>query len=244
MPRKKVKVELFGKAGHRETEVTQRGFTTRHVRTRIGNRQSTESTAITHHPQTESPAPVLPAFTAAWKANRQRLIEFLSTDYEPRDLSEGVILHELGEAITVEYAPRAEMTSEQFSALTADFTAEKWDYTHWITALQRKINLKYEGRRSKPITFPDFTPPESVDGDPVTVYFHRDRTKHKIWTGRKASKGFDCYCQAFANQHGSLTTQSQDGQRIQFFIADTERKEYGKQNAEQTLARRAKKESK
>ena len=52
-----------------------------------------------------NPASVLPAFTAAWKENRQRLIDFLPADYAPRALSEGVILHELREAITAEYAP-------------------------------------------------------------------------------------------------------------------------------------------
>ena len=62
------------------------------------------------------------------------------------------------------------MTPAQWTALTVEFTAEKWDYTHWIAALQRKINLKYEGRRSRPIQFPDFQPHNAEDGEPVKFF--------------------------------------------------------------------------
>ena len=245
MPRNQIKVDLFGKAGHRDTEVTPQGFPTRHVRTRTGHLPTTEPATITPNPvipspQTEKPAPVLPAFTAAYQENRQRLINFLSQDYAPRDLSDGVILHELGEAITAEYAPRTEMTPAQWTALTADLQLDKWNYPHWISALQRKINLKYEGRRSKPITFPDFAPPESDEGEPVKVFYRRDRQKHLIFEGRKAAC-FDTYVQHYCNEHGiSLTAETDDGQRVQFFISIGEKKEYGRQNAEQHARRRKK----
>ena len=239
MPRQKVKVSLYGKQGHRQTEVDSRGgLPTRHIRTRT-EQPTSKTTNITPKPVLETPAPVMPAFTTAYQTNRQRLIDFLSADYEPRDLSEGVILHELGEAITAEYAPRTEMTPEQWKALTADLTAEKWGYTHWITALQRKINLKYEGRRSRPIQFPDFTPPAAEDGEPVQVFYRRDRQKHLIFEGTKAP-GFDCYVQSYCNDKGiSLTAETENGQRVQFFISTGEKQEYGRENADQHARRQA-----
>ena len=123
---KQVKVNLFGKRGQRTAEVTPQGFPTRHVRT--GKPAKTEPLTIAPNPTpAPKPDPVLPAFTAAWKANRQRLIDFLSADYAPKDVSEGVIMHELAEAITAEYAPPQRYDSSPVESLNSRFTTGKME---------------------------------------------------------------------------------------------------------------------
>ena len=100
MPRK-IQVELFGKRGRRTADVEPKGFTTRHVRTRTEH-QPTEPLSITPNPP--KPEPVLPAFSRVWTANRTRLLVYLSDGFH-NNLSDGVLLHELGTAIETQYAP-------------------------------------------------------------------------------------------------------------------------------------------
>ena len=91
MPKQKVKVNLYGRNGHQQSEVTQQGFPTRHVRTPERTHQS-EPATITPNPLTpaEQVHAVLPAFNTAWKENRQKVIDFLSDGFHG-NLSEGVV---------------------------------------------------------------------------------------------------------------------------------------------------------
>ena len=97
-------------------------------------------------PITPKPQPVLPAFQDAWAANRQRVIGFLADGFGG-DLSNGSALHELGDAITAEYAPRKKMTADQWRALTADLLQDTWETGHWLHTLKKHIHQKYEGLR-------------------------------------------------------------------------------------------------
>ena len=139
---KNVKVNLFGAHGDREIDITPTGFPTRHVRT--GNPPQTPRLAIT--PDLPKPKPVIPAFNTAWKANRQRVLDFLAYGF-CGNLSESIVLFELGEATTAEYAQRKKMTAGQWRDLTADLQLSKWGYAHWIWDLREKIWRKYEDRR-------------------------------------------------------------------------------------------------
>ena len=141
---KQVKVNLFGKTGHRQTEVTQRGFTTRHVRTRQQANQTTETLSIAKNPP--KPEPVIPAFSKAWTANRDRLLAYLSVGFHG-NLSTGIILHELGTAIETQYAPRKAMNPQQWRAFTADLQTPDYNNVQWIAGLQAKISRKFQDRR-------------------------------------------------------------------------------------------------
>ena len=138
----KKKVRLYGANGQRTVEITPKPFPTRHIK--IGAPAETPPLIIT--PDLPKPAPVLPAYKAAWAANRQRVIDFLADGYDG-DLSDGSVMHELGDAITAEYAPRKKMTADQWRALTADLLQDTWETGHWLHTLKRHIWRKYEGLR-------------------------------------------------------------------------------------------------
>ena len=58
-------------------------------------------------------------FQQAWTENRSRVIQFLSQGFG-NNLSEGIVLQELGYYISVIYAPRCDMTESQWKSLTKD----------------------------------------------------------------------------------------------------------------------------
>ena len=135
----KVKVRLSGAAGTRIESITPKGFPTRHIRT--GKPAEMPPLAITPNPK-----PVLPAYNKAWNDNCQRVIDFLSYGFQG-NISEGIVLFELGEAITKQYTPRKKMTPDQWRDLTADLQLSTWGYSHWIKALRTHIWRKFEDRR-------------------------------------------------------------------------------------------------
>ena len=90
--------------------------------------------------------PVLPAFQNAWAANKGRIVDFLSEGFNG-NISEGSVIHQLGDAITHQYAPRKKMTANQWRALTADLLLDTWQVGHWLHDLKRKIWRKYEDSR-------------------------------------------------------------------------------------------------
>ena len=135
---RKVAVNLFGSHGERQIDITAMGFPRRHIKTGAG--KETPPLAIT--PNLPTPAPVLPAFNAAWQANRQRLFDFLTQGFS--NLAESVILDELAEAINAKYAKRAKMTPEQWRALTADLELPTWTWGHWIFDVKQNMWHTYE----------------------------------------------------------------------------------------------------
>ena len=86
------------------------------------------------------------AFSDIWVENRSRVIQFLSQGFS-NNLSEGIVLEELGYYISVIYAPRRDMTEWQWKSLTKDFSQSNWKSPHWLEALRQKIWFKYEKRR-------------------------------------------------------------------------------------------------
>ena len=226
MPQQKVKVNLFGQNGHASTEVTPIGFPTRHVRRRTHRAQQTEPLSITPNPPTpaEQVKAVLPAFNSAWKENRQRAIGFLSAEFYG-NLSAGVVLHELADAITEQYAPRKEMTPQQWESLTADLQQEKWNWGHWIHVLKQTLWKKYEGRRYMSLkTYPDFTPPADESGEPAKVYIdihnslNPDYPQKQLWEGTQA-KTFASYCQAYANENDmTIRVETREGKDVKWFM--------------------------
>ena len=89
-------------------------------------------------------------FNAAWRENRQRVLNYLRDDLT---LSDGVLLHELGKAIETEYAARVEMTTAQWRSLTVDLTAADYFHVAWIRILKTHLSYKYQDHR-KPRTDP------------------------------------------------------------------------------------------
>ena len=85
-------------------------------------------------------------FREAWVENRSRVLEFLSQEVND-NLSDGVILFELGEMISKIYAPRCDMTEWQWKSLTKDFSQSNWKSSHWLEQLRQKIYFKYEEKR-------------------------------------------------------------------------------------------------
>lgn len=85
-------------------------------------------------------------FQKAWAKNRSRVIEFLSQGFS-NNLSEGVVLSELGDMISKIYAPRCEMTEWQWQRLARDFSQRNWRSPHWLEQLRQKVYFKYEKRR-------------------------------------------------------------------------------------------------
>ena len=85
-------------------------------------------------------------FQKAWTKNRSRVIQFLSQGFD-NNLSEGVVLFELGDIISKIYAPRSEMTDWQWQRLTRDFSQSNWKSPHWLEQLRQKIYFKYEKSR-------------------------------------------------------------------------------------------------
>ena len=151
MPKQKVKVNLYGRNGHQQSEVTQQGFPTRHVRTPERTHQSephpSESAAITPNPPTpaEQIQAVMQAFNKAYKENRPRLIAYLTQGFY--GMSEGVALHAFGDAVTEQYNTRKAMTPAQWQAFTKDLQAQDFDSVDWIASLQTRIYRKYEDMR-------------------------------------------------------------------------------------------------
>lgn len=141
---KKVSVNLHGAEGVRKVDITPKAFGTRHIPT--GAVGKTPPPTLT--PDPPKPEPVIPAFNTAWKENRQRVLDFLAYGF-CGNLSEGVVMSEFGDAVTAEYAPRKQMTAEQWRDLTADLQLSKWGYSHWIRDLRTRIWKKYEDRRYK-----------------------------------------------------------------------------------------------
>ena len=142
----RVKVDLFGKRGHTQTEVTPQGFPTRHIRT--GSPDPTEPLHITPNPPTpaEQVKAVIPAYKEAWNFNRDRLIQYLTQGFFG-NLSDGIVLSELGTAIKSKYAPRNVMSPAQYTSLIADLTTEDYDTVAWIQALRQYIWRTNEHRR-------------------------------------------------------------------------------------------------
>ena len=85
-------------------------------------------------------------FQQAWTENRSRVIQFLSQGFG-NNLSEGIVLSELGYYISVIYAPRCDMTEWQWQRLARDFSQRNWKSPHWLEQLRQKIWFKYEKRR-------------------------------------------------------------------------------------------------
>ena len=85
-------------------------------------------------------------FKKVWAENRSRVLEFLSQEVG-NNLSDGVILFELGEMISKIYAPRCDMTEWQWQQLTRDFSQRNWKSPHWLAQLRQKVYFKYEKRR-------------------------------------------------------------------------------------------------
>ena len=147
---KRVKVDLFGKRGHTQTEVTPQGFPTRHIRT--GNSDPTPKFTIT--PELKTPAEqqseqvtaIMPAYKEAYTENRDCLIAYLTQGFFG-NLSDGIVLSELGTAIKSEYAPRNAMSPAQYTSLIADLTTEDYDTVAWIQELRQYIWRTNEHRR-------------------------------------------------------------------------------------------------
>ena len=143
---KRVKVDLFGKRGHTQTEVTPQGFPTRHIRT--GSPDPTEPLHITPNlpPPAEQVKAVIPAYKEAWNSNKDRLIQYLTQGFFG-NISDGIVLSELGSAIKSKYAPKNAMSPAQWTALIADLTTEDYDTVAWIQALRQYIWCANEHRR-------------------------------------------------------------------------------------------------
>ena len=227
MPTKKVKVNLYGRNAPASTEVTAQGFPTRHVRLPAPERtHKSESAKITPNPPThaEQVKAVMPAFNSAWKENRQRVIDFLSEGFFG-NLSEGVILKTLADAITEQYNTREKMTAAQWTALTADLQQEKWSWGDWIHVLKQTIWKKYEGRRYMHLaTYPDFAPAADTTGEPAHVFIdihnshNPDYPKKQLWEGTKA-KTFDTYCQQYANENDiTIRVETDEGRIVKWFM--------------------------
>ena len=86
------------------------------------------------------------AFSETWTENRDRVITFLSQGFG-NNLSEGIVLEELGYYISVIYAPRCDMTEWQWRNLTRDLKQSNWKSPHWLEQLRQKIYFKYEEKR-------------------------------------------------------------------------------------------------
>ena len=212
MPRQ-VTVELFGKrGGYRQTEVTARGgMPTRHIRTRLPQQQPAKPIITPKAPApkpTPKPDPVLPAFNSAWRDNRRRVLDYLGKGFYG-NISDGVLLHELGTAIEAEYAPRKSMTPVQWKALTAELEKQKWSWGDFIHRTAREIYQKHDGYRYAHLQpYPEFTPPadETGEGEPAKVFIEihtpksKDYPKKLLWNGTKALT-FDTYAQAYANDN-------------------------------------------
>ena len=95
---------------------------------------------ITHN----DPTPVY--FQEVWAENCLRVVQFLSQGFG-NNLSEGVVLFELGDMISKIYAPRCDMTEWQWEQLTRDFSQPNWKSPHWLEQLRQKVYFKYEKRR-------------------------------------------------------------------------------------------------
>ena len=236
------KVRLFSANGQRSIEITPKRFPTRHIRT--GTPAKTPPLTITPNPP--MPQPVIPAFKKAWQENRQRLIDFLAQGFDG-NLSEGVISHELGEAITEQYAPRNEMTPAQWRSLTADLLQDNWECTHWLHTVKLRIWRKYEAmRHTPPYVYPDFTPSdEPTQGcQPVEVYISISNPrspgypKIPIYQGFKTPT-FEIYCQTYANDnHLSIQVESNNGRHVKWFVSETEQREILRENARAHAKRR------
>ena len=85
-------------------------------------------------------------FQKAWAENRSRVIEFLSQGFGD-NLSDSIILFELGDMISKIYAPRRDMTEWQWQQLTRDFSQPNYKFPHWLDQLRQKVYFKYEKRR-------------------------------------------------------------------------------------------------
>ena len=141
----RVKVELYGKDGHRKTEIKRDD---RFQNPRFGRvaTQPTESITITQDLPTpaELTAKALIRFNNAWTANRSRAIQYLSEDL---DISEGVILSEFATAVETQYAPRTAITPAQWCSLARDLNAVRYFNVVWMRSLKMRISRKYEDRR-------------------------------------------------------------------------------------------------
>ena len=137
----RVKVDLYGKRGYRQTEVTPE------TPSRFGQvaPQPTEPATITPNPITPIEA-VIPAYKEAWTENRDRLLAYLTIGFHG-NLSDGVTLHELGTALEIQYAPRKAMNADQWHAWIGDLQTEDYNSVDWIKALKTKIYRKYEDLR-------------------------------------------------------------------------------------------------
>ena len=155
---KRVKVRLHGKQGMRATEVTPQGFPTRHICT--GNPKPSDSLQITSELKTpvelqaQQVKAVIPVYKEAYTENRQRLIDYLTQGFHG-NLSDGIVLSELGQATKSEYASRTAMTPAQWTTLIADLTTDNYDSVCWLQELRQYIWRTNERRRpSRPLIEP------------------------------------------------------------------------------------------
>ena len=181
----RVKVRLHGKQGMRTTEVTPQGFPTRHIRT--GNSDPTPKFTITPElktpteQQSEQVTAIMPAYKEAYTENRDRLIAYLTQGFFG-NLSDGIVLSELGTAIKSEYAPRNAMSPAQYTSLIADLTTEDYDTVAWIQALRQYIWRTNERRRPpRPLIEP--------------------RGKYKVYLIDGESPGVDLLISAYDPEH-------------------------------------------
>ena len=101
--------------------------------------------------QAEQVTAIMPAYKEAYTENRDRLIAYLTQGFFG-NLSDGIVLSELGTAIKSEYAPRNAMSPAQYTSLIADLTTEDYDTVAWIQALRQYIWRTNEHRRpSRPL---------------------------------------------------------------------------------------------
>lgn len=141
-----IEVTLMGKSGRPRSVSVTPDNRFRNPRLNTVTPEPSESIAIT--PEIPTPAEliadIMPAFNEAWKANRQRLIDYLGEDL---DVSDGVILHALATAIEMEYAPRIDMNASQWQAFISDLTTGSYFNIEWLRRLKTQIERKYEDRR-------------------------------------------------------------------------------------------------
>ena len=161
------------------------------------------------------------AYDTIWQANKARVLDYLRDGFDG-NLSEGVVLHELGVAIRTEYAPRELMTQAMWIGLCEDFVMSPWSDDHWLHQLRRHIYRKYEDKRPfRYITYSDFTPPTEVaeQVEAVSVYLVAD-PKVLLYAGVRP-KCLEGYCQAYANaNHVTLTLHK--GNETTYFISESE----------------------
>ena len=149
------RVKLYGRQGIRAVEIERDD---RFTNPCFGHAPAaSEPLHITPNPPTpqEQVKAIIPAYKEAYTENRDRLIAYLTQGFFG-NLSDGIVLSELGSAIKSEYAPRNAMSPAQYTSLIADLTSEDYDKVSWIQALRQWIWKSNERRRPpRPLIEPE-----------------------------------------------------------------------------------------